>query len=263
MEHDITRLRALTAAGDAAAAWELLLWSRRRADPTDEAAARRVIGGEGLSAWMTRADLPRLPTPDARRVLCDAAALLAARHDDGQYADTWSIHSVEVWSADGASAAAARSLRVVSLQPSGQGWLKANPNGPTQPITQPPTITAYGMPPLTNELVTLLAPEALSGEPSSPATDVYALAITCFIAWTGTMPFLEGAPSLMELLRRIMHPARSLPPAQAQEPGPDADTLRAVLLKSLQASPSDRFPTARSMHSVLEPHPPGPPPPPK
>ena len=53
-----------------------------------------------------------------------------------------------------------------------------------------------------------MAPEALAGAPASPATDLYALAVTGFELFTGRRPFL--AETMGELLRQL---ASADPPA--------------------------------------------------
>src|SRR5262249_62062422 len=59
-----------------------------------------------------------------------------------------------------------------------------------------------------------MAPEQWSGQPASPATDVYAATCVCFDCVTGHVPYRgEGQPELMR-----QHMAEPLPLAELAEP---------------------------------------------
>jgi hypothetical protein len=93
-----------------------------------------------------------------------------------------------------------------------------------------------------------LAPEQLSGQPATPATDVYAVGIVMFEMLTGAAPFVRSTPVATALAHR-------------EEAPPDVRILRpdvpprvaAVVTTALQKKPADRYQTAAEMRRALAP----------
>jgi len=79
-----------------------------------------------------------------------------------------------------------------------------------------------------------MAPEQFSGEPASPATDVYALGVMAYEALAGRPPF-EG-DSLVALLHSVSR--EPPPPLPRSAPAP----LAALVLRALSKDPSQRPP---------------------
>ncbi len=77
------------------------------------------------------------------------------------------------------------------------------------------------------------APELLTGNHPSPATDRYAFAVTAFEALTGTLPY--QAASVGSTLHRIVHEPPTIPPDLDPE-------LQAVFGKALSKDPKQRYP---------------------
>lgn len=92
------------------------------------------------------------------------------------------------------------------------------------------------------------APEVLSGQPSTPATDVYGLGATLFACCTGAPPFrtTEGEPLAALVARIATQPAPDL--ADAGVPAPLAD----VIARALAKDPAHRYPTAEELRRALE-----------
>jgi serine/threonine-protein kinase len=90
--------------------------------------------------------------------------------------------------------------------------------------------------------VTYLAPEQITGEPVSPATDVYALGVVAYECLAGVPPFASRAP-----IEVAMSHTRDEPP-----PLPDhtAFPVRRIVLRALAKNPADRWPTAAAMASA-------------
>ena len=78
-----------------------------------------------------------------------------------------------------------------------------------------------------------MAPEMLAGEPGNEATDIYALGVTMFRAFTGEFPYGN--------LDAVSRPRRSRPTPLA-ELRPDLPAwLQAALGRAIAADPADRF----------------------
>jgi serine/threonine-protein kinase len=91
-----------------------------------------------------------------------------------------------------------------------------------------------------------LAPEQASGDPPSPATDVYALGVTLFEMLAGIPPFdANDSQTLFEL-------HQSQPPPSVRDYEPTiSTTLEKVLFKVLSKEPSARYRTADQFGRVL------------
>ena len=98
-----------------------------------------------------------------------------------------------------------------------------------------------------------LAPEALRGEGSGPAVDVYALGCVLFEALTGELPFV-GDNDVAVVLAHLEQPPPSL---AARVPGIPA-ALEAVVERALAKDPAERFASAnalaRAARLALEPN---------
>ncbi|MBI2213315.1 MAG: protein kinase [Acidobacteria bacterium] len=88
-----------------------------------------------------------------------------------------------------------------------------------------------------------MAPEQFRGEPSSVATDIYALGLVIYEILTGTHPF-KGS-SLVATMRRTQEDP--IPPMRSNPAIPA--TLSAVAMRCLDRVPSDRF---QSVDEIIE-----------
>ncbi len=92
-----------------------------------------------------------------------------------------------------------------------------------------------------------LAPEVLEGKGYSPASDIYALGATLYVALTGRVPF--PTPDLADKLRKIREEDPPLPRVLRQDlPKP----LQAICLKAIERSPQDRYESAKEMARDLD-----------
>jgi serine/threonine protein kinase len=92
-----------------------------------------------------------------------------------------------------------------------------------------------------------MSPEQCRLEPSGPASDQYALAVTSFELLTGRRPFVGSTPAEM-LLRQSAEPPpspRALCPSLSYE-------VERVVLKALAKYPGQRFPTVAAFAHALE-----------
>ncbi|MBL0211384.1 MAG: TonB family protein [Holophagaceae bacterium] len=76
------------------------------------------------------------------------------------------------------------------------------------------------------------APELLQDAEASPTTDCYALAVTAFEAFTGTLPFMGD--SIASTLLRIVNEPPTIPPGMDPR-------VKAVFLRAFAKRPRDRF----------------------
>ena len=92
-----------------------------------------------------------------------------------------------------------------------------------------------------------MAPEQISGEPVTPATDIYAMGLILFEMLSGSRPFAGGS-TLASWMRRV----REAPPRlQGVVTGVD-DRIDTVIARCLAYSPADRYQTADQMREALE-----------
>jgi serine/threonine protein kinase len=90
------------------------------------------------------------------------------------------------------------------------------------------------------------SPEQATGDPPSPASDVYSLGVVMFEMLTTRLPFQD--PMAEELAR--MH--RELPPPSIRKYNPAiSSSLEQILLKVLAKEPSSRYRTADQLGRVL------------
>lgn len=91
-----------------------------------------------------------------------------------------------------------------------------------------------------------VAPEAVAGQPSSSAGDVYSLGAVAFFALTGAPPF--EALSRAGVLQA--HLVRRAPRVDELRPGLPAE-VGDIVARALEKSPKDRYPTAGAMAEDL------------
>jgi hypothetical protein len=90
--------------------------------------------------------------------------------------------------------------------------------------------------------VAYLAPEQLAGEPTSAATDVFALGVIAYELVTGSRAYSGDSPAA------IVQAVLAGPPPEPQLPRP----IVRVLQRCLARSPFERFPDARALADALD-----------
>lgn len=97
------------------------------------------------------------------------------------------------------------------------------------------------------------APEQLSGEPVSTATDVYALGVILFELLTGQRPWKLGGLPIIRAMERLALQELPLPSSRLE--GARRRALRgdldSIVLKALQARPDQRYPTVDELADDL------------
>lgn len=94
-----------------------------------------------------------------------------------------------------------------------------------------------------------MAPEQILGQDIGPQCDIYALGAIMWECLTGAAPY----PSPDPIKVMIAHVEQALPDFDEQLPSGDAcpDELRAVVLRSLQKHPQDRYPNSSVLFHTL------------
>ncbi len=93
-----------------------------------------------------------------------------------------------------------------------------------------------------------MAPELISGEDPTPASDIYAVGIVLYELLVGYTPF-SGAP-VMEVLQRHLNEA-PVPPSQRGLSSPIPVYLEQATLQAIQKNPEDRFASAMEFAAAL------------
>jgi len=105
-----------------------------------------------------------------------------------------------------------------------------------EPAADPMTLTLVGT---TIGTPSYMAPEQITGDRVSAATDIYALGVVVYQLVTGQTPF-QGETPLQVAVRQVSDPPR--PPRLLRDDLPAP--AEAAMLRALAKAPADRFPTA-------------------
>jgi serine/threonine-protein kinase len=97
------------------------------------------------------------------------------------------------------------------------------------------------------------APEQVKGEPTTTATDVYALGVILYELLSGCSPW-RGAESPGEVIRRVAE--GSVPPPSRVAPAPLAAELRgdldAIVMKAMRTAPERRYTSVQALAQDIE-----------
>lgn len=92
-----------------------------------------------------------------------------------------------------------------------------------------------------------MAPEQGSGDPVSPATDVYAIGAMLYELLSGRLPFESTGNALAQLYRHVNEP-----PTPIREIAPEVpEGVARVLMRALEKAPSDRYEDAATFAAEL------------
>src|SRR5947209_15842448 len=93
-----------------------------------------------------------------------------------------------------------------------------------------------------------LAPEIIKRQTTDHRVDLFALGVTAFELFTGNLPWEKAQGSMEMLVKHINQRARD---PREYKPNMDAD-LVAILTRSVDREPAQRFQTARQLKAALE-----------
>lgn len=121
------------------------------------------------------------------------------------------------------------------------------------PVTRPVTQTGHAL-----MTPAYAAPEQVTGEEISTATDTYQLGVLAYELLTGTPPLVEDATDRREVERRILevHPEApsSKPPAHGVDPRRLTGDLDTIILQALRKEPGRRYASPDAMRRDLQRH---------
>lgn len=92
-----------------------------------------------------------------------------------------------------------------------------------------------------------MSPEQASARPVDARTDLYAVGIVLFRMVTGRAPFVGTTAELL-----LAHVSQPTPRPSSVAPQSIPPALEALLMKSLEKSPGDRFQSAKEMRAAVE-----------
>ncbi|HGY09867.1 MAG TPA: serine/threonine protein kinase [Oceanithermus profundus] len=92
--------------------------------------------------------------------------------------------------------------------------------------------------------IAYIAPEQVRGEPTTPASDVYAAGVILYWGLTGELPYVGSPQAVME-----SHLSEPLPPATGYEP---ESPLGGVIGRMVAKDPGERYPDAAAVLAALE-----------
>src|SRR6266550_1009457 len=93
-----------------------------------------------------------------------------------------------------------------------------------------------------------MSPEQATGEPLSPASDQYSLAVVAYEMLTGRVPFQEETPAAI----LVSHMSKAMPPTRELE-GKLSGHVEEALRQGLAKAPADRYPTVSQFVAALTP----------
>jgi serine/threonine protein kinase len=179
----------------------------------------KYISGRSLDAILR--DVGPLPFPMVRSILADVGSALDYAHRQGV------VH---------------RDVKPGNIMIDEEGFAVITDFGIAR-AAQGEALTRSGT---TVGTPSYLSPEACSGEPVGPPADQYSLGIVAYEMITGQLPF--SADSSLGMMYAQVH-AR---PRPSQQLRPDCPPdLREAVMRMLEKSPADRFPTLRDAVAAL------------
>ena len=191
-------------------------------DPSTHSGAYLVmeeVPGSPLSTILN--DRGRLPADEVLEMLAQAAAGLGAAHLKGI------VH---------------RDVKPANLLITPDGNLKITDFGIARAVDQA-SLTATGT---VMGTARYLSPEQATGEPTSPASDLYSLGVVGYEALAGSSPFTAETP-VAQAMAHVHDQPRPLP---ADVPGPVADLVMGLLNKDAEARPADGNALVKLVHRV-------------
>jgi eukaryotic-like serine/threonine-protein kinase len=93
-----------------------------------------------------------------------------------------------------------------------------------------------------------MSPEQIRGKPLDGRSDIYALGLVAYEMFTGRLPF-EGKSAQDMMIARLR--GMPLPLRKARADLQFTEAFEKALMKSIEADPNDRYPTARELGQAL------------
>jgi serine/threonine-protein kinase len=181
--------------------------------------AMQYVDGEDLKRYI--AERGRLVGPDAARIALAVCQGLEAAHTHGV------IH---------------RDIKPQNILIDRNGIVRITDFGVAKALSGP-NLTQQGM---TYGTAAYLSPEQATGQPVSPASDVYALGIVLYEMLCGHPPF-QGDNAAAVAYQQVYQPAPSVQACNPTVP----DALAAIVARTLEKTPALRYPTAAALAAAL------------